>query len=511
MRAVRSRFPAAMRAILLCAALADVLSAMPAGASEQSELLYSRGLVEFHRGKYTEALALFDQAVQADPADVYARYYQGVTQGRLGNYAAAVSDLRSVMESKPDLAQGALDYGIALVETGNFSEATRWLAKAQQVPALDADASFYLGIAQLRSDNLDAARSNFERAMQGKPDLTLAARYYLGVVEYRAGNYQEAQKHFDWVIETSPDSAVAQEARGFLTKLQEGPVRSVRPYQLFGSIGFAYDSNLQLVPSDDSIDAALGVTDEADGRAEIIAGGLYSPYRTETMELSLGYSFYQSLQFDLTQFDLQDHRPQAQFTVRAGPAQFNLLGRYDFYLLQTDSFLSQATALPWVGIDEGAFGRTEGYYRMRYRDFLKGPYDNFLSGFTHNPGIQQFIYLGQPDRFVSLGYQFGYFQPIDAVSTRFGYKASQVNAGIGWAFPFDIDGEVAYGFTQRIYRPTPSFGRRDNEHQIAVAIDKYFAQYFVVTLGYLAVINDSNQPVFEYDRNVVSLSFGVRY
>lgn len=511
MRALRSRLSATMRAVFLCAALAGTLTPMPARASEQSELLYSRGLVEFHRGKYTEALALFGQAVQADPSDVYARYYQGVTHGRLGNYEAAVTDLRSVMASKPDLTQGALEFGIALVETGNFSEAAPWLTKAQQVPALDADASFYLGIAQLRSDELDAARGNFERAMQRKPDLTLAARYYLGVVEYRAGNYQAAQKHFDWVIETSPDSAVAQEARDFLTKLQEGPVRSLRPYQLFGSIGFAYDSNLQLVPSNDAIDSALGVTTKADGRAEIVAGGLYSPYRTENMEVSLGYSFYQSLQFDLTQFNLQDHRPQAQFTVRAGPAQFNLLARYDFYLLQTDSFLSQATALPWVGVDEGTFGRTEGYYRMRYRDFLKGPYDNFLNGFIHNPGLQQFIYLGQPDRFVSLGYQFGYFQPIDVQSTRFGYNASQVNAGIGWAFPFDIDGEVAYGFTQRVYRPEPSLGRRDNEHQIAVVIDKYFAQYFVVTLGYLGVINDSNQAVFQYDRNVVSLSFGVRY
>src|SRR5436190_571693 len=155
------------------------------------------------------------------------------------------------------------------------------------------------------------------------------------------------------------------------------------------------------------------------------------------MELSLGYTFYQSLQFDLTQFDLQDHRPQAQLTVHAGPAQFNLLGRYDFYLLQTDKFLSQATALPWVNLDE-SFGRTQVYYRMRYRDFLKSPYDNFLDGWIHEPGLQQFVYLGQPDRFLSMGYQFGSFVPIAAQSTRFAYNANQVNAGLGWAFPFDI-------------------------------------------------------------------------
>jgi tetratricopeptide (TPR) repeat protein len=503
----RFRVSAAVRIVALCGMLAST----PAVASEQSELLYSRGLVEFHRGRYTEALALFNQAVQADPSDVYARYYEGITQGRLGNYQSAVTDLRSVMENKPDLTQGALELGIALVETGNVHEAVGWLTKAQQVPTLEADASFYLGIAQLRGDDLDAARTNFERAKQRNPDLTLAARYYLGVVEYRAGNYAEARKHFDWVIETSPDSAVAQQSNAFLAKLQEGPIPTVRSYQLYGSVGFAYDSNLQLVPSNGTIDSAIGVTRKADGRAELLAGGWYAPYRTDRMELSLGYSFYQSLQFDLTQFNLQDHRPEALFTMRAGPAQFNLLGRYDFYLLQTDSFLSQATALPWVNVDEGMFGRSEVYYRMTYRDFLENPYNGFLDGFTQNPGIQQFVYLGQPDRFVSMGYQFGYFGPINAQSTRFGFKASQVNAGVGWAFPFDMTGEVAYFFTQRIYRPEPSNGRRDDEHQVAVAIDKYFANYFVVTLGYLGVINNSNQEVFQYDRNIVSLTFGVRY
>lgn len=506
MAAVHSRLIATLGTVILCGTLAG----SPACASEQSELLYSRGLVEFHKGKFPEALSLFDQAVKADPSDVYARYYKGVTEGRLGNYDDAVTDLRSVMEIKPDLSQGALELGVALVETGQFKEAIDWLTKAQQVPALDADASFYLGIAQMRVGDLDAARGNFERAAQRKPDLALASRYYLGVVEYRAGNYVEAQQHFDWVIETSPDSAVAQEARDFQTKMLEGPVRSARPYELFGRFGLAYDSNLQLVPSDDGIDAALGVSDEADGRAEILVGGSYSPYRSERMDFTLGYSFFQTLQFDLTQFDLQDHRPQAQLTVRAGPAQFNLLGRYDFYLRGTNSFLSQATALPWVGIDE-SFGRTQVYYRMRYRDFLQGPYDDFLNGFLHDPGAQQFFYLGRPDRFVSIGYQFGYFEPVDVQSTRFGYSANQGNVGIGWAFPFDITSEVAYAFTRRNYRATTSNSRTDDEHQIAVVIDKYFAEYFVVTLGYLGIINNSNQNVFEYDRNVVSLSVGVRY
>jgi tetratricopeptide (TPR) repeat protein len=499
-----------MRPASLMAMLLIVLVALPVAASEQSELLYSKGLVEFHRGSYDQALALFKQAVEADPSDVYARYYQGVTQGRLGNYQEAVVDLMSVMEIKPDLTQGALELGVALVETGQFGQAIEWLTKAQQVPALEADASFYLGIAQLRTGELDAARANFDRAMQKNPDLSLAARYYQGVVEYRAGNFQAAQEHFDWVIATSPDSTVAQEARDFQTKLLEGGVPLLRPYQVWGGIGFEYDSNVQLLPNDDGIDQALGSSTKADGRATISVGGLYSPLRTEKMQFSIGYSFFQTLQFQLTEFNLQDHRPFGLFTYRYGPARFNLLARYDFYLRETSSFLSQVTALPWVSVDEGNFGRTEVFYRFRYRDFMQDPYDDYLDGYLQAPGIEQFVYLGQPDRYVVAGYQFGYFDPTNAISNRFGYSANQGNVGLGWAFPYDINGEVEYAYTHRTYR-SASDGRKDNESQIAVALDKYFAEYFVVTLAYLGVINNSNQPVFEYDRNIVSLSVGVRY
>src|SRR5574337_567531 len=110
--------------VMVCALVAT------AHASEQSELLYSRGLVEFHAAKYTEALQLFDQAVAADADDPYARYYRGVTQGRLGNFQAAADDLRAVMRAKPDVDQGALELGAALVQIDRAREAIPWLEQA---------------------------------------------------------------------------------------------------------------------------------------------------------------------------------------------------------------------------------------------------------------------------------------------------------------------------------------------------------------------------------------------
>src|ERR1043166_6863844 len=93
------------RLALISILLVRLLAGGVAAASEQSELLSARALLEFHKGRYAVALPLFDQAVAADPKDVYALYYRGMTHGRLGNAAAAAADLRTALALKPDLDQ----------------------------------------------------------------------------------------------------------------------------------------------------------------------------------------------------------------------------------------------------------------------------------------------------------------------------------------------------------------------------------------------------------------------
>ena len=105
-----------MRCAVLAALVACLLIAAAAGAAQHSEQLYSRGLVEFHAGRYADAFRLFDDAVHADPQDVQALYYRGVTGARLGDFRAAVNDLRAVLTMRPDLDQAALELGVALVE-----------------------------------------------------------------------------------------------------------------------------------------------------------------------------------------------------------------------------------------------------------------------------------------------------------------------------------------------------------------------------------------------------------
>ena len=91
--------------------------------------------------------------------------------------------------------------------------------------------------------------------------------------------------------------------------------------------------------------------------------------------------------------------------------QFGLLGRYDYYILENNSFLQEATALPWLTVPEDDIGRFEFYSRIRRRDFKNAAY-YVLDRFDYAVGIRQVVYLGSPDRYVSVGYQFDRNDPV---------------------------------------------------------------------------------------------------
>ena len=491
----------------LTVAMAVSIVASSVYASDRSERLTARGMAEFQAERYDAALLAFDQAVQADATDVNARYYRGLTHVRLNRLTAAIVDFRAVLLEQPDFADAALDLGSALVQTGAAEEAVPWLRRAQVDPELDAQASLFLGLAQLRLDDLAGARQSFQRAASD-PSLTLSARYYEGVADYREGRTQQAQEKFAYVTNASPDSAIGREAAAFLDKLRQAP--PAKSYRVYADVGLQYDSNVVLAPDDQAIKSSLAISQQADGVAVFSFGGAFIPWQNPQLQLVMGYDFFQSVYFTLNEFNLQDHRPSAQLAGAAWGVNFGLLGSYDYYRLEDESFLQDFTALPWLTIPEQGIGRTELFYRMRRRDFFDDPFSTLRDSFNHATGIRQVVNLGGAERYGAVGYQFDREDAVNSPGDEFAYDGHEVNAALGWLLPYAVGSEVAYGYRHESYAPE-SDGRRDDEHRVSVILEKWLTAYVGLGLGYLGAINDSTDEEFAYERHIVSLSVRARY
>ena len=500
-----------MRRRLVVLLMGVVLLPAVAEASQESRQLQALGLVEFHAGRFPKALELFDKAVAADASDVYARYYRGVTRSRLGNVNGAIEDLRAVLAAQPDLDAAALDLGVALVQTGKFRDAVALLLQAQRNPEFEAQGSLFLGVAQLRLDEIEAARQNFARAAARDPELKTAAAYYEGVADYREGYFDTAQEHFTQVANSNPDSEMGREAHAFLAKIEQ---RDRPAFSAIGSVGYQYDTNVILAPGDAVIKSIVGISQQADSRFTIDLNGTYGLWRGEQAELTVGYEFFQSLHFNLTDFNLTDNGPNVQLVGTTGLFDYGIVGRYDYYLLAGNNFLQEANAFPWLGIPEGSVGRTEVFFRMRRRDFLDPTY-RVRDGFNYAPGFRQYFYLKAPDDFLFVGYRFDAENPLAARpaenANQFAYDGQEVSAGFGWTLPADILGYVSYSYHREHYDKAASNGRRDEDHVPTVLVSRRMNEYLTLSGAFFGDFNNSNNPSYNYDRQVASIALEVRY
>lgn len=518
-----------MRRAGLLLLLAGCVHAWPAAASEESQALSARGLIELNAGRTEQARDLFDRAVAADPADPTARYQRGATRAKLGDYAGAAEDMRAALAARPDFPEAQLELGIALTELRKYAEAEPYLLWAQRSPPLEAQASFYLGIAQLRLDRLDAAQANFVRARTRDPELELSARYYEAVIAFREHQYDAAEAGFSTIVAARPESAIGRESAQFLDVLQRSRPRK---YSAFGALALEYDSNVTLAPSNP---VAGSITGQADGRFVINLGGRYTPFTLGPASLSLSYEFYQSLQFSLTQFNLQDHRPSAQLLFDFDHVLVGVLGRYDYYLLESSSFMQEATAYPWVAVREDGIGRTEVYARIQWRDYKLHSIDDTcpggssgcdvpgftqLDGFYNYAGVRQVVDLGRTNAQVWFGYQLGFMTPDNLGIPQYEYGSNQLEIALRWPLPLAIVGEAGFRWEHQDYAPESATlspvgePRTDNDYRAVVSFQRPLSEisdHLFVNAAWYGTFNDSNNALFQYNRQIGAIGTEVRF
>lgn len=505
--------------------LASLIAGPPtvAKASVRSQALYARGLVPFANGQWDQAYHLFDQAVHADPMDAMALYYRGLTQARRDRRADAIRDLGRALEIAPSLPHAPLDLGIAYFDNGQYDAARIWLERARQQGIERFTAAFFLGLTAYRMGD-DAAAHKYLTEAETDPDLRLAAQYYDGLALLRLGETEAGSAQLTQTVREQPQSEIGRAAQRYLVAQEARqppsgvPLGTAKPWSVYGHLGFQYDSNVVIAPSDSTIKAAQGISREADGRSVIGLGGAYTWVDSNLGSARVQYDFYQSIHFRLTDFDLQGHRVRLELASRPGRVTYGIAGTYDFYALNYQSFFQEGLGTPWVAFAEGDRAATQLYYTIRGRDFFRDPYDPSRDAIDNAVGFRQSIAWGATGNLLNFGYQFDAENTVahGAGANDFQYKGHQADIGIVLPLWWRAQAELAYLFRLEDYqfpnsRTNFAFRRHDTEHQFVVALVRPLTPNLSAAIDYLGVINNSNIADFEYDRNVGAVSVTVTF
>jgi len=94
---------------------------------------YNEGLNLYNQGKYDEAIAKFDSALEIDPNNKEAYYLKGSSLDKIGRYSEAIASFDKAITIDPNYALAWQNKGLAQYKLKQFDEAIASFNKAKEL------------------------------------------------------------------------------------------------------------------------------------------------------------------------------------------------------------------------------------------------------------------------------------------------------------------------------------------------------------------------------------------
>ncbi len=563
--------------LLLCLGLAgwlaggpvSPLSAQIASDSQLFELNFSKGLLKFNQGLYTDAERYLADALKAKPDDSEARFYYGQTLLRTQRPSEGEQVFRELLKREPGSGRALLGLGMAQFQQGAYREAVASLTAAQQAlpedplvhfyqglahvklgqfelaqprlftaltlsPDLAPDVHFQSGLAYYQQGLLEEAKQEFQAVVQAEPQAALKsdAHFQRGLEHYRQGRFAEAKQEFEAVPPGESQSDLARSALGYLQQLAQP--RPAATGQKRWDLGFTiteqYDSNVVLLPGGvQPPGGSTGISQKEDFRTALYGRGELRPFDNGTWTLGAAYSLYQSFHRRLSGFDVQDHTPSIYVQHKAGSVTSRLAYAYDYINVGRSPYLIAHAIQPTITITESERLFTQVQLRYQNKDFQHGLFlfNSTRDGKNWLAGVTQFILFADKQAHLRVGYTFdkdvtgggspAVATPGDTTNADWAYDGHRVTAGIGLPPVWKIRGDLGFDYYRQDYRNPNSFSttgttvRRDNVYLLNASLSREIGAGLSIIGQYSYTRDQVNVGAFDYNRNVFSLTLAGQY
>ncbi|HEY7490816.1 MAG TPA: tetratricopeptide repeat protein [Candidatus Tectomicrobia bacterium] len=495
--------------------------------AEQTEVEYAKGVLDYDNRNYLDALEHLRKAVELTPDNADALFYLGLTLTRLGEFPEAIAALGKVLQLEPSKRYVHYHLGLAYLQDKRYPEALAQFQLAEQFDPEKAATQFYLGYTNYLLQKYREAPPYLQRALELDTTLTPGAQYYRGLALYASERDTPAQAAFEAVVQAAPDSPEALQARRYLEALA-ARAREQRLAQVQGSISYEHDSNVILEPN------GIEISGQADSRMVFTLLGRLQPVRTPLWRAGAEYALYQSVHYQLSEFDLQSHTAGLFASYKLdrvtlyGAANYNITYLDSRLFHNYDRFSEAVTLQPSATIREA--DRLFAVASVRYRtSHFFGPLSpeqdpavRERDGWAIRTGVHQFLTFNNQQASLRLSY---HYEGSRKDGTDWEYNSHEV--GLGLHLPLwggvvlDVDGSYnrfdylhvnSFDAGQLAILDAPDQRKRSDDRWIgSVALSRALGQYLTVAFSLAHTRNFSNVAFFDYDRTIWTLALLGRY
>jgi len=540
----RRAFLALVLVLDLCLANAWLLAGAPTQAvAQQSEadVFVAQAILAYDARKYDEALALLKEALTLDPRNVEALYYSGLVLMAQQKTDQAVEVLEKARALAPRDLSILFLLGVAHFALERYDQAEGPLTLVFNERPQTEGIGYYVGLIRYRKKDYQGALKAFRAETSKNPNIQQLVKFYSGLTLAILGLPEQAVAEVDAALRLQTGSALtgpAERIRDSLATARDAE----RRFHADVRVGFLYDSNVAVVPqpSHDPTGEAIRRRKTATS-GEIAALRLeYAWLRTGPWESTVTYSFFQTYNNRLPDFNVQNHLVAGALSYRAAigamPFQVGAQYSWDYLSLGNDDFLQRHTATMFGTLVENQGNLTTVLGRFQNKDFYATPGQlededrdarNWMVGLTH------VFRFAQDKHYIRVGYQFDYEK---ADGRNYSYAGNRFLAGGQYTLPwgstrlkYDFDLHERHYLHANTLLPVVNPGtreREDFEQNHVVRVEQVLAANIgpasigcaptapcplTLAAEYQRTVAESNLPIFAYNRNVWSLTLSWQY
>ncbi len=173
----------------------------------------NRGGALANLGHYEEAIASYDHALKLKPEDHLAWHNRGCALANLGRYEEAIASYNHAFKLKPEDHLVWNNRGSALFELGRYEEAITNYDHALKLKPDYLNTWYGRGNTLLKLGRYEEAIASYDHALKLKPEDHLAW-HNRGCALANLGRYEEAITCFDYALKLKPEEHLAWNIRG---------------------------------------------------------------------------------------------------------------------------------------------------------------------------------------------------------------------------------------------------------------------------------------------------------
>ncbi len=506
---------------------------VPLFAAQKATL--ADGIAQYKEENFEEAIEILSEVRRQQPSSSEAAFFLGMAYKQAMDYSGAEGNLRDAVTLTPKIKEALLELADVLYQKGDLNEARKWLSVAEEEGFFPARTAFLKGMILAKENKNMEAVASFEKAKELDPAFTQAAEFQIGLCLVKERKLDLAKARFQAVVDRDPLSDLAVFARQYQEMVDER-LYLERPLHLTVGILAGYDSNIVSKP----VEAIPGVniTDEAGNTLSSSVRVDYVPRLTGPWLFNAQYSAASNVNSKHTHsHDSFTNSFSVSPGYNFGRFALNLNASYTNVLLRTDPDLAPAAdSSPGYKryLDYTSIGPAlrvfinqnnivelfAGYDRKEYYNQAPTGPDGDRDAVGPRAYLS-WIWLFRENSFLNLRYD---FTEEHADGRNWENRGNRITANVsfpvlppetakrigpitlqltGSVFFQEFDHEVNYGVVVET--------RRDKVYTGSATLSWKFWKHASLIAQYIRTDNQSNVPLYEYDRNQYMAGLEFRY